>query len=100
MCLARLLRSLTPANALTTYLTFQNLNLTMGVDFTFSYLRENKNAVLASSAWKEILETEPRKAADILMRVVSQPDTMDVNLPSLLPSTSNGEDSTKRPRSK
>ncbi|XP_034234103.1 protein roadkill-like [Thrips palmi] len=101
MCLARLLRSLTPANALTTYLTFQNLNLPMGVDFTFSYLRENKNAVLASSAWRDILENDPRKAADILMRVVSQPDTMDVNLPSLLPATTGEhEENTKRQRQK
>ncbi|KAJ1525747.1 hypothetical protein ONE63_008955 [Megalurothrips usitatus] len=97
MCLSRLLRCLTPDNAVPTFLAFQTLGLKTGEDLVFSYLRENSRSVLASDAWGAFLERDPRKAADLLVRVVSLSDAVPITLPSCLPSTPTQE-SAKRPR--
>lgn len=92
VCLAHLLRCLTPENAVTTFLTFQQLGLKTGEELVFSYLREHNRAVMASPAWQDFLEAEPRRAADLLVRVLSQSSAVSTTLPSILPSAPSGSD--------
>ena len=72
LCMGHLLQSLTPDNAIAIYFAVEILNLKFGQEVIYSFLRENSKLVLASKSWKEFLEKEPRKAADMLARVLSK----------------------------
>ena len=71
-CLGQLLRSLNPENAIPTFLAVETLGLQFGEEVVFTFLRENSRLVLASDSWKQFLENNPRKAAEILVKVLSK----------------------------